>query len=183
MLVLHAHASQMGLLTAAGLVPSLVLSLHAGTWVDRWGRRRLVMLISDVARALLLLTIPAAYFAHTLTLAHLYVVALAIGIFARAQGGSLRTRVPLMHLWRSVVGVASLVVGSLVVDVLPAEGGLLGVAGGVLVVEVGAGVEVVVGGFVAWVFEADGSTPSPLPSPTWKEKEPLTGCPSLLVTL
>jgi len=39
-LALHAGPAQMGFLTAAARAPSLVLSLHAGAWVDRTGRAR-----------------------------------------------------------------------------------------------------------------------------------------------
>jgi len=60
-LALHATAGQMGALTTAYLLPNLLFSLHAGVWVDRSGRRREVMLVADVARALLTLTIPIAF--------------------------------------------------------------------------------------------------------------------------
>src|SRR5205823_14800548 len=46
-LVLHAGAAQMGYLTAAEVVPSLLFSLVAGARVDRRGRRRRTMLIAD----------------------------------------------------------------------------------------------------------------------------------------
>ena len=80
-LLLHAHPADMGLLTAAGLLPSLLLSLPAGAWVDRWGRRRLIMLSCDIVRALLLVSIPLAYALGQLSLLHLYLVAFAIGVF------------------------------------------------------------------------------------------------------
>lgn len=80
-LLLHADPAEMGLLTAAGLLPSLVLSVPAGAWVDGWGRRRLVMAVCDAARALLLLSVPLAWLTGTLTLAQLYVVALVVGVF------------------------------------------------------------------------------------------------------
>ena len=57
---LHASAGQMGLLTAAGTAPSLLFGLVAGVWVDRL-RRRTLMLTADVARFLILLTIPIAW--------------------------------------------------------------------------------------------------------------------------
>jgi len=78
-LLLHAGPKAMGYLTAAGLMPSLFLSLHAGAWVDRHGQRRRVMMVADAGRALLLLTVPAAYTIGTLTLFHLYVVAFLVG--------------------------------------------------------------------------------------------------------
>src|SRR5690348_1192769 len=59
-LVLGATPFQMGLLGAAGLAPLLVVGLFAGVWVDRV-RRRPLMLVSDLLRSLLLLSIPLAY--------------------------------------------------------------------------------------------------------------------------
>src|SRR5205814_2137287 len=46
-LALHAGPARMGLLTAAAWAPSLVLSLHAGAWVDRTGRPREAMIAAD----------------------------------------------------------------------------------------------------------------------------------------
>jgi MFS family permease len=80
-LVLHANPAEMGYLTAAGVVPSLLFSLHAGAWIDRRGRRRRAMLAADMARAGLLVTIPAAFVFGALTLAQLYVVTVAVGCF------------------------------------------------------------------------------------------------------
>jgi MFS family permease len=78
-LVLHAHAAQMGYLTAVELAPSLLFSLHAGAWVDRRGRRRAVMIAADLGRAGLLATIPLAYAFGALTIEQLYVVAFLAG--------------------------------------------------------------------------------------------------------
>ncbi len=80
-LVLHAGPAQMGLLTAAGLVPSLLFSLHAGSWVDRRGRRRQIMIVADVARFLLMASIPLAYVLGGLGLPQLYLVTFVIGAF------------------------------------------------------------------------------------------------------
>ena len=73
-LVLHAGPAQMGYLTTAALLPNLLFSLHAGAWVDRHGRRRQVMLATDLGRAALLLSIPIAYGLDLLTIGQLYVV-------------------------------------------------------------------------------------------------------------
>ena len=78
-LVLHAGAAETGYLTAAGLAPSLLFSVIAGGWVDRKGHRRRVMLSADVARAVLLGSIPLAYVAGVLTFAQLYAVAFLVG--------------------------------------------------------------------------------------------------------
>jgi MFS family permease len=90
-LALHASAGQMGALTTAALVPNLIFSLHAGSFVDRRGDRRRVMLLTDVGRGLLVATVPIAYAAGHLTWPHLYVVAFCSGVlsvfFYVAYGG------------------------------------------------------------------------------------------------
>ncbi|HVE99301.1 MAG TPA: MFS transporter [Mycobacteriales bacterium] len=78
-LVLDAGPAQMGYLTAAGVAPSLLFSLHVGVRVDRRGRRRRTMLVADVIRAALLLTIPTAYALDSLTMAQLYAVIFCVG--------------------------------------------------------------------------------------------------------
>ena len=81
-LVLDAGAGQMGLLTAAALLPHLLFSLPAGVWLDRVASRRRVMIASDLARAALVGTIPLAYALDVLTLAQLYAVAFVAGSLA-----------------------------------------------------------------------------------------------------
>ncbi len=94
-LALHASAAQMGALTTIALVPNLIFSLHAGSWVDRRGGRRQVMLVTDVCRGLLIGTIPVAYALGHLTWLQLYVVAFGSGMlsvfFYVAYGGFFQT--------------------------------------------------------------------------------------------
>jgi MFS family permease len=78
-LVLDANASQMGYLVAAELTPNLLFALHAGAWVDRRGRRRQLMIFTDLTRAGLIATIPLAYAFDALTIQQLYMVAFAAG--------------------------------------------------------------------------------------------------------
>ena len=78
-LVLHANAAQMGYLIAAELVPNLFFALHAGAWVDRRGRRRLIMIVADLGRGALIATIPLAYAFDALKIQQLYVVAFLVG--------------------------------------------------------------------------------------------------------
>ena len=58
-LTLRASALEMGVLAAAGQLPFLLFSLPAGAWVDRLPRRP-VLIATDVASALLLLSVPLA---------------------------------------------------------------------------------------------------------------------------
>jgi MFS family permease len=81
-LVLDAGAGQMGLLTAAALMPHLLFSLLAGVWLDRVASRRRVMIACDLGRAGLVGTIPLAYALDVLTLAQLFAVAFLAGSLA-----------------------------------------------------------------------------------------------------
>jgi MFS family permease len=85
-LVLDADAAAMGYLTAAGLVPNLLFALHAGALVDRRGKRRQTMIAADVARAVLVATIPLAYALDALTMTQLYVVAFLTGTLSLLFG-------------------------------------------------------------------------------------------------
>jgi MFS family permease len=58
-LVLDATPAQMGFLTAAEAIPSLLVGLFIGVWVDRY-RRRPILIAADLGRAALLLVIPVA---------------------------------------------------------------------------------------------------------------------------
>ena len=76
--LLHATAFQVGLLAALGYLPLAVLGLPAGAWVDRV-RRRSVLVSTDIARALVLASVPVASLLWGLTIAQLDVVALLAG--------------------------------------------------------------------------------------------------------
>lgn len=77
-LTLQATPWQMGLLSAAGGAPILLVGLFAGVWVDRV-RRRPVMIATDVGRAALLLVIPLAAVAGVLRIEILYAVLFLTG--------------------------------------------------------------------------------------------------------
>ncbi len=80
MLALTDSPAQAGFLSAARTIPYLLLGLPAGALVDRWDRRR-VMILCDAGRALALGSIPLALAFSWLTLTQLYVVALVEGTF------------------------------------------------------------------------------------------------------
>jgi MFS family permease len=79
-LTLDASAAEMGVLTALGWAPHLLLSLFAGTWIDRRERRRPIMIAADLGRAALLATIPLAGALDVLTIEQLYAVAFLVGV-------------------------------------------------------------------------------------------------------
>lgn len=75
---LNASTFQVSLLSACVTVAFLVIGLPAGAWVDRWSKRK-TMLLADVGRTLLIGSIPLAYALGWLTLAQLFVVAIVSG--------------------------------------------------------------------------------------------------------
>jgi MFS family permease len=81
-LAIGAGPAEMGYLTAAALLPNLLFSLVAGAWVDRYPFKRRVMIVADLGRALLLVAVPVLWWADTLALPHLYVVAFLMGTLA-----------------------------------------------------------------------------------------------------
>ena len=78
-LTLDAGPAQMGWLTAAGLLPNLLFSVHAGVRADRSGRRRRLMIAADLGRALTLASVPVAWALGLLGLGQLYAVAFTAG--------------------------------------------------------------------------------------------------------
>ncbi len=69
---------EFGILGALGTLAFLVFGLPVGVWADRHRRKR-TMIVADVGRALILLSIPVAAFSFGLSAELLYVVALTTG--------------------------------------------------------------------------------------------------------
>jgi MFS family permease len=78
-LVLHASAFEVGVLTAMAWLPHLVFSLPAGVWVDGRPHRRRMMIGADLLRAAALGTLPLAWWLGGLTFWHLLIVTFAVG--------------------------------------------------------------------------------------------------------
>jgi MFS family permease len=110
--------------TAAGIagalrfIPYVLFSLPVGALIDRWDRKR-VMILSDVGRAIAVGSIPAAMFFDALTLAHVYAVCFVEGslfcFFNIAEVAALPRVVPRAQLAEATayneagVGVAGIV--------------------------------------------------------------------------
>ncbi|WP_440575442.1 MFS transporter [Streptomyces sp. AC154] len=75
---LNASANQVAWLTALIWTPNL-LAILLGAWVDQQPRKRSLMILADLLRAGVLLSLPAAYALGAVTLAHLYAVAVLAG--------------------------------------------------------------------------------------------------------
>ena len=67
-----------GLASALRAVPYLLFSLPVGALIDRWNRKR-VMIVCDLLRALVVLTIPLALWVGALSLWQIYAVAFVEG--------------------------------------------------------------------------------------------------------
>ena len=76
--ILGAGALEMGILGVVRFLPWIFFTLPAGVWVDRM-RRRPILIGADVARAVLLASIPVAFIGDWLTLIQVYVVAFVAG--------------------------------------------------------------------------------------------------------
>lgn len=79
-LVLDATAFEVAALATVDFLPFILFTLPAGVWVDRLPRRP-ILVIGDLGRAALLVTIPIAYIADALTLGQLFVVGFLVGTF------------------------------------------------------------------------------------------------------
>jgi MFS family permease len=77
-LALTGSLAQAGFMGGLRALPYLIFSLPAGALIDRWDRKR-VMIICDTGRALALGSIPVALLLHRLTLPQLYIVSAVEG--------------------------------------------------------------------------------------------------------
>jgi len=152
-LLLHASAFEVGLLTAAEFAPFLLVGLPAGVWVDRM-RRRPIMIVADVGRALTLGSVPVAHALGVLTLAQLYAVAFVAGVLPVFFDVAYQSYLP------SLVDRSRLVEGNSKLEISRSAAQLAGPGlAGVLVQTVGAGAGIVVDAasyvvsvvFVSWI--------------------------------
>ena len=77
-LLLRASALEVALLGTVEFLPFILFSLPAGAWVDRL-RRRPILILGDMGRALALSSIPVAFGLGVLTIWQLFVVAFIVG--------------------------------------------------------------------------------------------------------
>jgi MFS family permease len=77
--VLNASAGQVGLLTTIEFLPFLLFTLPAGVWVDRFPKKR-ILVVGDLGRAAMLVSIPIAYALGGLTIWQLYIVGFVNGV-------------------------------------------------------------------------------------------------------
>jgi MFS family permease len=80
-LQLHASALDVGIIAAATYAAYGVLGLPAGVYVDRWPRRK-VMLVTDAGRAIALGLVPLLWSLGLLRMWQLYAVAFVVGVLS-----------------------------------------------------------------------------------------------------
>jgi len=85
--LLHATPTQMGLLTAMEVVPFVLFSLPSGVWLDRV-RKLPVYVIGESLLALIVASVPLAWWLGWLSMLWLYVVGFAIGTVATIAGSA-----------------------------------------------------------------------------------------------
>jgi MFS family permease len=137
-LVLHAGATRMSLLTTIALAPNLLFALHAGSWIDRRAQRRRTMIAADVGRALLVATVPVATALGRLSFGQLLVVGFLVGtlsvFFSVAYGSLFASTVTsewyldgqtLLNGSRAIANLAGPSVGGALVQLLRAPYALL----------------------------------------------------------
>ena len=78
-LVLDATPSQMGILMAVEALPTLLMGLFVGVWVDHY-RRRPILIMADLGRAVLLSVIPVVAILGLLRIEHLYIVCFLVSV-------------------------------------------------------------------------------------------------------
>jgi len=76
--MLGSSVFQVSLLASVEMLPFLLFTLPAGAWLDRV-RRRPVLIGADIGRGVVLMSIPVAYVAGSLSLGQLFVVAFITG--------------------------------------------------------------------------------------------------------
>lgn len=77
-LTIGATPVELSILAALAMGPGLIVGLLAGGYVDR-KRRRPILIASDLLRAAILMTVPAAAWSGLLSMPHLYVAAALVG--------------------------------------------------------------------------------------------------------
>ena len=152
-LVLDASAFAVSALVVIEFLPFVLFAIPAGVWVDRL-RRRPILILSDLGRAALLVSIPVAHWLDVLTMGQLYVVGFLTGICTVFFDVSYQSYLP------SVVDRDKLVEGNSKLEISrsgaqlggPAmAGGLIGVLGAPIAVLVDAVSFVFSAVFLFWI--------------------------------
>ncbi len=80
-LTLDASATDLGLLVALSQLPGVIVSPFVGAWIDRTRRRR-VLIMADLLRAAVLMTLPVMAWFDAITIGQVIGVATAVALFS-----------------------------------------------------------------------------------------------------
>lgn len=149
--VLGAGPGQAGALAALSTAAFLLIGLPAGAWVDRLPPRR-VLVAADAARAVLLASVPVAWWLDALSLPQLYAVVLLNGCATVFFDVGSQTVLP------ELVGRDRLVPANTAVVSLMAGAHIAGRGAGGFLVQLATAPLAVAGGAVAYLASAAGLT-------------------------
>lgn len=121
-LYLHASTFEVALVRTCETAGALLFGLIAGAWVDRV-RCRPVLLATDIGRALLMLTVPAAALLGVLSLGHLYVVMFAVGVLTVLFDVAHQSYLPRLLPREELVGANAKLAANASVGALAGAGG------------------------------------------------------------
>ena len=125
--LLHASPFAVAALGTVEFLPFLLFTLPAGVWVDRLPRRS-VLIVGDVGRGLLLLSVPLAYLWGHITMTQLFVVGFLTGVLTVFFDVAYQAYLP------ALVDAEHLIEGNSKLEVTRSAGQLAGpaVAGGLI---------------------------------------------------
>lgn len=131
-LTLQASPFEVGLVAASSTLAFALIGLPAGAWLDQW-RKRQILIASDLARTVLLATIPLAALFGALTITQLIVVSLLTGFARVFFDVGYQSYIPF------VIGKDKVLTGNSAMEMIRASGQVTGPGlGGLLVSLVGA---------------------------------------------
>ncbi|GAB3536372.1 MFS transporter [Arthrobacter tecti] len=131
-LTLQASPFEVGLVAASSTLAFALIGLPAGAWLDQW-RKRPILVVSDLARTVLLSTIPLAALFGALTITQLIIVSLLTGFARVFFDVGYQSYIPF------VIGKDRVLAGNSAMEMIRASGQVTGPGlGGLLVSLVGA---------------------------------------------
>lgn len=120
----------MGTVMIFDVLPNILFSVPAGVYVDRWNRKR-VMIISEVARGLIIIAVPFLYWASLLRIWHLFVISFVVSsfetFFEPARNASVPNLLPkemlmtansMMQISSSLAEIIGLALGGIIVALI-----------------------------------------------------------------
>lgn len=124
--VLHAAPSEVGLVSAMQLLPALCVTPFAGILIDTFDRR-LILLVSNLGRAVALTLVPILYFADALSIPALCAIAFVVGACTATFEVAYLSYLPAIVAPEHLVDANSKLQGSYAVSQIggPGLGGLL----------------------------------------------------------